>query len=322
MLGQTMVIERASCPGSGEDSFAVSSLPGNVMLCVADGCGGLGSRRYDGHTGAYLASRLAVRTLLGWVEKDPPVPQTPQEGAQQLTELQRELASAFAEYAHAHCHQEGSGRIVGSMQRQLPTTLCALMADEDSTSCCFVWAGDSRGYLLDDTGLHQYTQDDAQGNLDALESLLLDRPLSNFISADKPFGLHMRRFALPKQGLLLCATDGVYSPIASPMELEQLLLDTLVHSVDQESWQHRLDRALANLMQDDMTLLCCPVGFDSYRAMKEYYKPRYDALRRDEPPLLRRKRTDRVAIRERWQRYRLDYDRTEGRLDDQQDWRI
>ena len=91
MLGEIMVVQLAVVPGAGEDSLAVSSLPENVMVCVTDGCGGLGSRRYhrlDHCTGAYLAARLAARTLLGWTDDQPRVPSAPQDGFYQLLDLQ------------------------------------------------------------------------------------------------------------------------------------------------------------------------------------------------------------------------------------------
>ena len=51
----------AVLPGSGEDSFCMRGVGRGALLCVADGCGGLGSRRYDtlgDHTGAFAGARL------------------------------------------------------------------------------------------------------------------------------------------------------------------------------------------------------------------------------------------------------------------------
>ncbi|MBR2924777.1 MAG: protein phosphatase 2C domain-containing protein [Clostridia bacterium] len=325
MLGEIMVIHMAVVPDNGEDSFAVSSLPGNVMLCVADGCGGLGSKRYDKldhRTGAYLASRLAARTMLNWTTDRTSVPWLPQDGFYQLLDLQLEVEATFDGFAKTHCQEESSCRIVGSMQRTLPTTLCALLADEKNAACSFVWAGDSRGYTLDADGLHQYTKDDVRGHADAMDSLLLDRPLSNLICAGQPVKLHMRRFAMPQKGLLFCMTDGVYHGASSPMELEMLLLDTMQHSANQDRWQRKLEKMLAAVMQDDMTLLCCSCGFADYDEMKLYYQPRFEQLKQEYITPVRRKRGNREVARILWERYKEHYDRTEGMADDQQDWRI
>lgn len=325
LLGEIMVVQLAVVPGAGEDSLAVSSLPENVMVCVTDGCGGLGSRRYhllDHCTGAYLAARLAARTLLGWTDDQPRVPSAPQDGFYQLLDLQLELENVFGSFARDFCLAESSSRIVGSMQRTLPTTLCALLADERSRACSFIWAGDSRGYTLDDRGLHQYTKDDVRGTQDAFDGLFLDRPLSNFICADKPPRLSMRRFPMPERGLMLCMTDGVYSAVSSPMEMEMLLLDTMMHAADQERWQRKLEKALQAAQQDDMTLICASRGFASYEEMKAFYRPRYELLKKEYITPARRKRADREAVRASWERYRGEYDRTEGAAYDQQDWRI
>ena len=325
MLGETMVIHLAVVPDNGEDSFAVSSLPGSVMLCVADGCGGLGSKRYDKldhRTGAYLASRLAVRAMLGWAEEHRQVPLLLQQGNDQLMDLQLEVGATFDGFAQMHCQEDSACRIVGSMQRTLPTTLCALLADESNAACSFVWAGDSRGYALDESGLHQYTQDDVRGHADAMDSLLLDLPLSNLICAGQPVKLRMRRFAMPQKALLFCMTDGVYQSASSPMELEMLLLDTMLHSANEKRWQRKLEKTLNAAIQDDATLLCCACGFTDYEEIKLYFQPRFEQLKQKYITPVRRKRGNREVARILWERYKEHYDRTEGMANDQQDWRI
>ena len=324
MLGEMFSIQLAVVPDHGEDSFAMSSMPGNALLCVADGCGGLGSKRYDKlehHTGAYLASRLVARAVMGWWQEHPQVPLKLEEGRYLLDDLQQEVQAVFSNFASVHCQDETS-RIVGSMQRTLPTTLCSLFANERSKAGCFIWAGDSRGYTLDGKGLHQFTEDDVRGNPDAFEGVLLDRPLSNLICADRQPQLHMRRFSMPEKGLLLCMTDGAYNVSSSPMELEMLLLDTMMHSASQSRWQRKLEKTLAASMQDDMTVLCCVRGFVDYDAMKQYFQPRYEQLKREFITPARRKRKNREVARAYWQHYRLEYDRTEGTANGQQDWRI
>lgn len=323
MLGEIVVVSQAVSPGNGEDSFAVSSYPGGNMLCVADGCGGLGSRRYEeNHTGAYLASRLAVSAMEQWVAARPQVPADALEARFLLAELQQVMGLAFEERARRLCSDDTPSRIVGSMQRVLPTTLCALLADGEKGNGLFIWAGDSRGYTLDAGGLHQYTRDDVRGSQDALEGLLQDRPLSNLISADREVLLRGRGFVLPEKGLLICASDGVYGALASPMELEMLLLDTLVHSLDAAGWQRKLERQLCARMQDDMTLLCCPCGFESFWEMQRYFRQRYDALKGEYIKPIRAQQHEREAVRALWQRYRIGYDRTEGTEDERQDWRV
>lgn len=323
MLGEVVVIQQAVISGAGEDCYAVAGEPQQMMLCVADGCGGLGSKRYEqknNATGAYIASRLAVKTMEEWLAARGALSGDAGAAQLELEGLQFQLDTAFQGCALELCSEEAPSRIVGSMQRVLPTTLCTLMINKDR--CAFLWAGDSRGYTLDAHGLHQYTRDDVRGNPDAFEGLLLDRPLNNLISADRAVRLHGCGFAKPEKGLLLCATDGVYGAVSSPMALEMLLLDTLVHAFDADSWQRRLDRRLSSHMQDDITLLCCPSGFESFREMQRYFLPRYESLKNEYIKPIQRSAGDRDAERALWQRYRIGYDRTEGIADERQDWRV
>lgn len=323
MLGEVLVIHQAVVSDEGEDSFAVSNSPDRLMLCVADGCGGLGSRRYNGgRTGAYLASRLATGALTEWERPKPRIPVDAEHARFCLHGLQVAIDTTFRCYAQSMCQDETPSRIVGSMQRMLPTTLCMVQADIRTGQGVFIWAGDSRGYTLDGSGLHQYTQDDVRGDPDAFESLLKDRPLSNYICADKETALHARGFALPEKGLLLCATDGVYGIVSSPMELEMLLLDTLQRAWDQGSWQRALEKQLAPLLQDDTTLLCCPRGFGSFRELQRYFRPRWEELKREYIKPITARQHDRETVRALWQRYRIGYDRTEGMAHEQPDWRV
>jgi len=326
LLGEAIVVQCAVVSEQGEDSFAMCELAGGTLLCVTDGCGGLGSRRYeslDGRTGAYLASRLAARTMQNWAEERMQVPVTAAQGQQMLEELQQDFQEVLSSFAKKYCEDAGV-RIVGSMQRVLPTTLCAAMAEAQGQhpACCMIWAGDSRGYTLDENGLHQHTVDDVRGEHDAFDSLYLDLPLSNFLSADKPVQLHMRRFPLAKQGMLICATDGVYSAIANPMELEMLLLDAMQRAKDSARWQKRVETQLRSVVQDDATLLCCPYGFDHYDAMKQYFAPRHERLKRAFITPVRRKKRDHEAVRGYWLAYAKDYNRMEETEHDGQDWRI
>jgi len=167
---QILSFAHAVLPENGEDCFVVLQKPECMALCVADGCGGLGSRRYPGlknHTGAYAASRLAVHVFRQWAEN--------KADRARGCELEQALESAFRKVADRECIVQGS-RIVGSMQRRLPTTFCAALVGKDKAD--FLWAGDTRAYVLDEQGLHQCTGDHLKGTPDPFENLYRDMPLS------------------------------------------------------------------------------------------------------------------------------------------------
>ena len=290
---------------------------------MADGCGGLGSRRYaelDGQTGAHAASRVAAQSVKRWAAACRSLPKDSSEGRELQRSLQGTLEADLSAFVAEHRLTEGGSRIVGSMQRLLPTTLCMALADGGERAC-FLWAGDSRGYVLDETGLHLYTRDDVKRPMDELERLRCDAPLSLCVSADRPVRLHLRSVALPKQGLLICATDGVYGCVFSPMELEEIFLASLTGAQDAATWQRRLAAAIRRLAGDDATLCCLPFGFAHFDEMKRFFEPRLELLRREHLDGLRRHPGDAEVLRESWKRYQPGYDRTEE-VQHENDWSL
>ncbi|MEG0741248.1 MAG: protein phosphatase 2C domain-containing protein [Clostridia bacterium] len=309
-------LEASYCifPQQGEDSFAVRTKAQKSILCVADGCGGLGSRRYDklnAHTGAYLAAKLAVNAFTGWAEEQAALPRSAPEGRALCTELEGDLQEVLQAFARRNCEDGEGTRIVGSMQRLLPTTLSAVIAQrrpDAGTDCFFLWAGDSRGYVLDGGGLHQCTRDDLRGDPDALESLYRDVPLSNLLSADQPVRLNLRLLSTQAPCLLICATDGAYGCLPTPMEFEMLLLSTMLAADCVENWQEKLEIALSKLAHDDATVLGALCGFESYQQMKQLLAPRREALRRAFITPVRKSGQSLELARERWGEYRKGYD--------------
>lgn len=326
LLERLLSVSYAVLPDEGEDSFAMGEDARGGFLCVADGCGGLGSRRYRDlgeHTGAYLASRLVTRAFSGWAEERMPMPDTPDEGRVLCADLERDLEGILRGFARKNCEGGAPPRIVGSMQRVLPTTLCAAVAEPGAVSeCCFLWAGDSRGYILDADGLHQLTRDHARGGPDPFESLYRDVPLSNLASADSPLCLSMRRTTARGPCVLVLATDGAFGCLPTPMEFEMLLLQTLLAASSTLGWRRKLEIELGKLAHDDATILCMLVGFDAYAGLKQYFAPRRDWLRRNYITPVRRRAGDFAFAREKWLEYREGYDRTEGTRHEHTDWRI
>ena len=320
-----LTVSYAVLPEKGEDSFAIASDQRGSLLCVADGCGGLGSRRYSGQgeqTGAYLAARLVTAYVRDWASQRSALPKTREEGQAWLDALNAGLSALLSGFAAKNGLLEGGSRIVGSMQRALPSTLCAALTrpEPEGEKCCFLWAGDSRGYVLDESGMHQYTKDDIRARLDPFDSLYLDAPLTRCLSADQPIRLHLRRAGLKNPSVLICATDGVYGCLPTPMEFEMLLLSTMEAAGDESAWQRKLEHAIRQLATDDATLLCRPRGFEAYGDMKQYFKPRLEALKAAYIHPVRRQRQNREVARDCWSRYRPDYDRTEETPDVRDDW--
>lgn len=314
-------------PDYGEDSFVLGADPKGVFLCVADGCGGLGSRRYpalNNQTGAAIASRLAVECFENWARERKPMPRTPQEGKAWIEDFENALNSCFQA-----CDQKYGAektRIMGSMQRRLPTTLCAALVQNGAAGwreCCFLWAGDSRGYVLGEKGLHQCTQDHLRGTGDPFETLYHDVPLSNHLSADQPARLSLRRMRAMLPCVVIAATDGAYSALPTPMEFEMLLLDTLKSARSWSKWQKRLSSALKRIAQDDVAILLSPCGISDFEAFRQSMSVRREELKKQFVTSCRRHKNDLDYLRGKWKLYREQYDWTEeGATHERMDWRI
>ena len=240
------------------------------LLAAFDGCGGVGGRRYphmDNHTSAYLASGLYADCLRTWFYENAAVlPQ--KDTANALTTLFSKTAKAY----QARHLDHAPATVTGSMVRTLPsTTVIALYTGQEVT---LYWAGDTRGYLLTAAGLRQLTKDDLALPCDALDSLYTDAPISNYLCADRPFALHEATFALPREGLLLLATDGAFHGLPTPMHFEALLLNTLCAAASQEQWIAQLQNSISACAADDVTLLLQPIGFTSYPSMRHHFDKR------------------------------------------------
>lgn len=327
----------AKVPDHGEDSDPIlRDGPDLGLAAVFDGMGGAGGTVYetdDGpRSGAYLASRIARRVveqhLLDLLSPERPLP-----GASTAVELHDAVTAALQE-ALAGLHAPAS-RLRSRLIRALPTTMALgamQRAEPDGTtwSCQVLWAGDSRVYALTATGLQQLSSDDLRDPGDAMANLQHDSVISNALSADTEFVINHRRVALESPFILICATDGCFGYLRTPMHFEALLLDTLAAATSEQDWSTRLQDAISEVTGDDASLAAIGVGGDlsamqqllapRLREVTEQYTTPIDALAeevaRAEAALteLQRRRSDDTA--RRWQRYRVGYDQALQRSDD------
>lgn len=326
--GQSLVIASETAPGQGEDSYAAETDALGGLLCVADGCGGIGSRRYEKrerHTEAYEAARLTVDCVRAWVRAmdGEALPPNAAQAAACAAALRAQLIGALAAFHGEYGAQATSRVVLRSMQRTLPSTLCAALVDaraQDRLSCVFFWAGDSRGYLLDAAGLHQCTADHVAGGANALDNLYRDARLTNMVCEDGFFAIESYGLTVTKPCVVLTATDGAFAYLPTPMEFELLLLETLAASPTLESWQARLNRALSRIASDDSTLALAGFGFSSFDALKACLAPRRTELKTRFVTPVRRRRQSVEYARALWAEYRLGYELKEEARN--ADWRL
>lgn len=275
------VINGDMIPENGEDSYAFSINENAAMLSVFDGCGGIGSRKYEiynNKTGAYLASHYCASLMYDWfkgidasgrVLKDRDVE----------SECEN-LKASFTGYLSQLNSAANTTTIKGSLTRDFPTTISTIIfsGNESDIKATYLWAGDSRGYLLDDNGLVQVTRDDIYGDADAMENLTDDGRLANLICADGKYVLNTRTVNCPKQAIYITATDGCFGYFSTPMEFENMIVSTLTESENINQWKAKLKAYILNYTGDDYTMGIAAIGYRSFKNLKRHFMIRKDNL--------------------------------------------
>lgn len=261
----------------GEDAIAYNlSKPDIHAQAVFDGCGGSGAWKYPefkNASGAFVAAQSISNLFLQWFDKQ----------TVKSTLLPDKLAESFHVAANdclqrlkAGCAPMG---VAGSLVKSFPCTASIAISTLDATGNILLTslnAGDSRVYFLTPAlGLVQMTKDDSRGNPDALQSLRDSAVLSNLLNADKPFRISARQVQLNLPCAVICATDGVFGFLRSPMDFEYLLLHSLMEHTSIASFESAFEKKICKVTGDDSACLVAFYGWNSYESIKESLRPRY-----------------------------------------------
>ena len=285
---------------NGEDSFYSDMNEKHSILAVFDGCGGLGSKEYDnfnGKTGAYMASRIVSGATKKWFSILPTENEI--DVYKQLIDKSFKIADEYAD--------KDTIIIKGSMQKPFPTTIALALnkITNKGIETDFVWAGDSRGYILDEDGLHQITLDDINGE-DAMSNLSNDGVLTNVAHLTGEYKLHSRKIILRKPSVIFCATDGCFGYLSTPMEFENLLLETMNSTNSPDEWKKLLIETLRNYACDDYTMSLLAVGYNDFAKMKKFFAKRFHELQQNYILNLSEKtHEDKVEL---WNKYKSSYE--------------
>lgn len=273
MISLTLWSERIT--NKGEDAFPACLIDeenNTGVIAVADGLGGSGSTPYEiagkTYTGAYLASRLAIEIVEYTFLEEKDIDSF---ALKLFSNLQNSFSAKASQLKNVH------SKLRTKLIRQLPTTLAgaafktALLNTYKKTHHVhFFWAGDSRVYVLTTNGLQQISKDNLTEELDAFENLLHDAPISNCIHANGDFELFSVKLSFQEPVILLCATDGCFGYLPTPMHFEYYLLATLHHPLvcTTEMWQTALQWTLETHTGDDISLALVALGFNNLKQLK------------------------------------------------------
>jgi serine/threonine protein phosphatase PrpC len=277
----------AKIAGEGEDADPILRVgPDLGLLGVFDGMGGAGGRVYDTpdgrHSGAYIASRFA-RNVVERLMLELIKPEWNLDGPATAAELHRLLASSLAARLAELKAPETALR--SKLVKALPTTMTLAVLQRTGPgaaayACHLFQAGDSRAYVAEpDGGLRQLTTDHLRSGGDAMRNLTDDSVMSNCISADTEFYIGHHQAQLQAPFLLLCATDGCFAYVRSPMHFEHLLLSTMQDAQDVPGWQQTLEAKVTAITGDDAAIALLGLG-DDLDGFKKLFKDRAEEVGR------------------------------------------
>ncbi len=277
-LDTVFVINGEMIEDNGEDSFAFSVNEKFGMLGAFDGCGGIGSRKYaeyDNKSGAYVASRVASDVTMEWFR---------QLSASNISTIDNRTALQVTESLKMRLIRKletletgtKSSMIRGSLAKSFPTTTSVVLFSNigEGVRASFIWAGDSRGYMLTPMGLCQITRDDIEEGIDALTNLSNDSKLTNLVYADGEFELHSRVVTCHEPSVLVTATDGCFGYFSTPMEFEFVLVESMMHATNITQWKTNLEQCIKKYTADDYTMGIAVCGYRDFKSMKQAFIPR------------------------------------------------
>lgn len=315
--------------GRGEDSDPILFSDSNIIVCgVFDGMGGAGATEYpsdfshDGMdmTKAYIGSRIVRNAIENLIKSNTAIV------------LEGNFASVLKETILARYNEEkekfppkSKGGLRSALIKEYPTTLALACVNksEDIYVIDSYWAGDSRNYLWTTEGLFQISIDDLKGELDPLENLHEDAPMSNCIHADGPFAINHKRIKLKgsEKFVIISATDGCFGYYPSPMDFERSLTKSLKRSNTIEEWKPNMEKEFSYVTADDFSFSMAGIGFKDFKELqKSLSKPnklvkpfskKRESVEKEvttaEDKLYRLHRTLENQVLEFWPKYRKSY---------------
>ena len=262
--------------GRGEDSEPILFSNNNsILLGVFDGMGGAGGAEcvsdysHNGihMTKAYVGSRIIKDAIEKSVRENPDIIFNPNFGDILATIIKERYAKEKDKFP-----PKSKGGLRSALIKEYPTTLaisCVTLSTDKFAIDSF-WAGDSRNYLWNQNGLFQISVDDLMGNLDPLQNLHEDAPMSNCIQADGTFKINHKNILVSNKDkfVVISATDGCFGYYPSPMDFEKALLDSLKNASSIEGFKKNLTSAFAFVTADDFSYSIAAIGFKNFNDLK------------------------------------------------------
>lgn len=256
---------------NGEDAYAFNFSRKDVhSFGVFDGCGGSGAWKYPefyNATGAFVAAQSIAKAALKWSDS---ISAEDSVDSARLADQFHDLSLDTLSTLKQSCAPMG---VSGSLVKSFPCTASVAIATQitnDSINISALNVGDSRVYILTPSdGLIQLTKDDCRGNPDPLDSLRDNAPLSDLLNADKPYKVKTRQVRIQMPCAIMCATDGIFGFVRSPMDFEYILLESINKANTISEFETLFRSTILKLTGDDSTCIIAFYGFGNYQAIKK-----------------------------------------------------
>ena len=107
--------------------------------------------------------------------------------------------------------------------------------------------------------------------------------MTNVASASRPYEIHKKQLQLSEPAVIFAATDGCFGYLASPMEFEKLLLETLKEAENVAQWKDLLEEQIAQVSGDDFSLTLWIGSYKDFETMKETLMERLSYMKETYP---------------------------------------
>ena len=107
--------------------------------------------------------------------------------------------------------------------------------------------------------------------------------MTNVASASRPYEIHKKQIQMSEPAVVFAATDGCFGYLATPMEFEKLLLETLKEAENTAQWKDLLEEQIAQVSGDDFSLTLWTGSYKDFETMKETLMERLSYMKETYP---------------------------------------
>jgi len=102
--------------------------------------------------------------------------------------------------------------------------------------------------------------------------------MTNYLSFGEEFTINCIIHDWDEPVALICATDGCFGYVYTPMHFEALLLQTLVDADSIQDWQSAMREKMKQSASDDLSFAAILLGWNNFDALRDAMKERLNIV--------------------------------------------